>query len=1060
MTPGWIEEAIPDDAAKRASADAVRTRIGQALEVPVEAMNRETVSFAQQAWELALSDALEASDPDVDNVRQLAERAFQLARVLDAPAEPLAATRFLVKLGCLGLLADRQADAARLLSDHAPHQAEEDDVWGDRTQAAIWNAWLRLIRKRGWADLDAVDTLIGDLREAQQEYEGNYLNADAPEARTRAWELVALYHTAHAAEILSAFATTGSSGGRFDVRQQLDGQFDRALTACERGELIELEVLLRILRAGALKLVSNSIWTVTRAVNSRVSEFVQSVVSRGRQNPMFEVLPPQREALYEQGLLGSSTRSVVVSLPTSSGKTLIAQFRILQALNQFDREGGWIAYLAPTRALVNQMTRRLREDFGPLGISVERVSPALEVDGLEADLLRERNEDSRFRVLVATPEKLDLLIRQGWEEAIDRPLTLVVVDEAHNLQQDERGLRLELLLATVNRECRYAQFLMLTPFLDDAEVLSRWLDPSSHGEVRLEVEWIPNDRSIMLSHVHQAEGRAAFSIELEALHTSHPTLHSKVPFLLGTDRPLGLSWSAVRNSPNKLAAATAELLKDRGSSIILAQRTDYAWSVAKTLYDGQSNNADTPTNMPASVALVRDFLSEEMGDDFPLVRYLEHGVGVHHSGISEDCRVLIEWLLEKGDIPYLVATTTISQGVNFPVASVILASHQYPYGQDIPPEDFWNVAGRTGRIGQGDLGIVALASTDENRASVLRQFVNRQVASFDSTLVKMALAAKDAITAGDLRELSYLPAWSGFLQYLAHSYRQIDDPDLFAREVEQVLRGALGYQQLRNREPELAEDLLDAVGVYAQGLSGKPLSLVDATGFSWESVNATLQRVGEVGVSADSWDGATLFTGASRDLRHMMGVILQVPELRENLKFAVGGLKVDGGLLAQVTSDWVQGRQLPEIADEYFSSEGRSPEAAMTDCCKVIYGKLAPTVSWGLSALQSLTLGDTLDQMSEAEAETVRNLPSRVFYGVNSDAAIALRLLGVPRGAATPLSARLPTAQRGEAVAQIRNELSEMAEQDWQVALGVKGGLYRSVWRILEGVHEEPRSEN
>ena len=1047
MTPSWIEAAIPGDVSQEAAAEATRTRIGEALEVSVETIDRDSVGFVQQAWELALFDALETSDPDLDEIRQLAERAFQLVRVLGSPQEPLSGARFLVKVGCLGLLADRQADAARLLSNHTPHEADAQDTWGERTQAAIWSSWVRLIRKDGWTDLDAIQVLVTDLRAAQREFEGDYLDADAGgEARARAWELVALYHVAHAAEVLAEFATTGSSEGHFDVRQQLDGQFDRALTACGRGELVELEVLLQLLRAAATRLIDNSIWTVTRAVNSRVTDFVQSVVSRGRRQPLFEVLPPQRQALREQGLLGSSTRSVVVSLPTSSGKTLIAEFRILQALNQFDREQGWVAYLAPTRALVNQMTRRLREDFAPLGISVERVSPALEVDGLEAALLTERDEDSHFRVLVTTPEKLDLLIRGGWEKEIGRPLTLVVVDEAHNLQQGDRGLRLELLLATINRECRFAQFLLLTPFLDDAEVLSQWLDPSSHGEVRLAVDWVPNDRSIMLSHARAAERRGAFSIELEALHTTHPTLYSQAPFGLETDRPLGLSWSAVKGSPNKIAAATAELLKDRGSAIILAQRTDYAWGIAKALYEGQGTDVD----MSPAIELVRDFLAEEMGETFPLVKYLERGVGVHHSGISEDCRVLIEWLLEKEDISYLAATTTISQGVNFPVASVILASHQYPYGEDIPPQDFWNVAGRTGRIGQGDLGIVALACADDDRAVVLRDFVNRQVAGFDSTLVKMALAARDAISGGDLSHLSYMPAWSGFLQYLAHSYRQIGDPHLFATEVEQVLRGALGYQQLRDREPELAEGLLDAVGIYAEGLAGKPLSLVDATGFSWESVSATLARVGEAGISADSWDGATLFTGASNDLRRLMGLILEVPELRENLDFALGGAKVNGALLAQVTSDWVQGRQLADIAEEYFVRKG-PPEAAMTDCCKVIYGRLAPTVSWGLSALQSLTLGDALEQMPEADAETVRNLPSRVFYGVNSDSAIALRLLGVPRGAATPLAESLPAAQRGESVARLRHDLAEMAESDWKAAIGEKGGLYRSVWRVLEG---------
>lgn len=1052
MTPGWIEEAIPNTVSDQASADAVRTRIADALDVPVDPFDERSVSFAQQAWELALFDALEDPDADADSTRQLAEHAFQLLRVISPPREVPDASRFLARLGCLGLLADRQADAGRVLSAHALPTEQADGEWGRRAETVIWNAWLRLIRKSGWEDFDAVTASIDGLRGAQEEFEQGYLAVAGPAARGRAWELVALYHLAHAAEIVAEFSTTGVAEGHFDVRAQLDSQFDRALTACRRGELVELEVLLRLIQASASRLVENSIWTVTRAVNSRVTDFVQSVVKRGRERPLFEVLPPQRHALRERGLLGSATRSVVVSLPTSSGKTLIAQFRMLQALNQFDRERGWVAYLAPTRTLVNQITRRLREDFSPLGISVERVSPALEVDSLESSLLTDREEDSQFRVLVTTPEKLDLLIRGGWEEEIGRPLTLVVVDEAHNLRQDARGLRLELLLATVNRECRFAQFMLLTPFMEDAEVLGRWLAPESHEEVKLSVEWVPNDRAIMLSSARRGKGRGAFSVELESLHTTRRTLSSEARFDLDTDRPLGLSWSDVNGTPSRIAAATADLLKERGPSIILAQRPDHAWSIARTIYEGQPATDDA---VSPDVALVRDFLAEELGEDFPLVSYLERGIGVHHAGIAEDARILQEWLLGRNELDYLAATTTIAQGVNFPVATVILASHQYPYGQDMPPEDFWNVAGRTGRIGQADLGIVVLAAKDEERAEALRNFVNRQVAGFDSTLVKMALAAQVAISEDDLSRLSFTPGWSSFLQYLAHSYRQIGDPALFASEVEQVLRGALGYQQLRADRPELAEDLLGAVGVYAEGLSGKPLSLVDATGFSWESVNATLARLGEAGVGAEAWDGGTLFNPGNADLRKLMGVILQVPELRENLDFALGGTQVNGALLAEVTSEWVQGRKLTEIAEEHFRKPKGSPESAMTDCCKVIYGKLAPTVSWGLSALQSLTLGEEIENMSEADAAEVRNLPSRVFYGVNSDPAVALRLLGVPRQAASPLSGRLEGLRRGDSLASVRQDLSGLAEEDWNEAIGPEGGLYRSVWRVLEGGHDE-----
>ncbi|MDX6636170.1 MAG: hypothetical protein QOF06_2373 [Solirubrobacterales bacterium] len=1051
MTPSWIQDAIPQEVSERASADAVRTRIADALEISSDPLDERSITFAQQAWELALFDALEESDVDTDAVRAIAEKAFQLLRVLSPPRDAPSANRFLVRLGCLGLLADRQADAARLLSAHALPDEPAGDDWGGRTQAAIWTAWIRLIRKFGWEDFDAVRASIEELKATQKEFEVDYLGIGLAQARARAWELVALYHLAHAAELLAEFSTTGGVGRHYDIREQLDSQFDRAINGCRRGELVELEVMLRLVRASAYRLIDNSIWTVTRAVNSRVTDFVESVVERGRQQPLFEVLPPQRHALREKGVLGSATRSVVVSLPTSSGKTLIAQFRMLQALNQFERERGWVAYLAPTRTLVNQITRRLREDFAPLGISVERVSPALEVDSLESSLLTDQEEDSQFRILVTTPEKLDLLVRGGWEKEIDRPLTLVVVDEAHNLRHDARGLRLELLLATINRECRYAQFLLLTPFMEDAEVLGKWLAPESHEEVRLAVEWVPNDRAIMLSAAQKGETRGTFSIELESLHTTHQTLVAEQSFDLPTDRPLGLSWSAVNDSPSKIAAATAELLKERGPSIILAQQPNHAWSIAKTLYDGQPEVASVSHN----VELVREFLADELGEDFPLVSYLARGIGVHHAGISEDARMLQEWLLEENELRFLAATTTVAQGVNFPVASVVLASHQYPYGKDMPPEDFWNVAGRTGRIGQADLGIVALAAKDEEKAEVLRGFVKRQVAGFDSTLVQMAITAQIAISEGDLSRLSFEPEWSNFLQYLAHSFRQVGDPTLFAAEVEQVLRGALGYQQLRARSPELAESLLGAVDIYTEGLTGKPLSLVDATGFSWESVSATLARLGEAGLGATVWDGRSLFTGPNENLKKLMGLILQVPELRANLDFVPGGLELSGSLLAEVTRDWVQGRKLTEIAEEYFTKSNGGPESAMTDCCKAIYGKLAPTVSWGLSAFQSLTLGEEMEQMSETEAQEVRNLPSRVFYGVNSDSAIALRLLGVPREAATPLAAHVPSVQSGESIARVRRDLANLPEKDWSAAIGTKGGLYRSIWRILEGEQNE-----
>lgn len=94
-----------------------------------------------------------------------------------------------------------------------------------------------------------------------------------------------------------------------------------------------------------------------------------------------------------------------------------------------------------------------------------------------------RDPAAAFRILVGTPEKIDLLLRGGWEAKIGRPLTLVVVDEAHNLSSGDRGLKLELLLATINRECRNSQFLLMTPFIENGDEVARWLSPDSHADM-------------------------------------------------------------------------------------------------------------------------------------------------------------------------------------------------------------------------------------------------------------------------------------------------------------------------------------------------------------------------------------------------------------------------------------------------------------------------------------------------------------------------------------------------------------------------------------------------
>lgn len=1047
----WILDSLNPELLQRARTEVSRRLIDSALGLVREWEDDNNLLFVAEALELAVIDLLD-NEMEIDSLRQVSAEAFQLLRVLPRPENPLESAKACLRLACLGVIGERGVDARRVLKE-APWPALplDSESWGERTLATILEAWLRIIRKDGWSDLDAVQAQVVALRQQQVNYEAEYLDARQPIARTAAWELVALYHLSKAAELLAIFTTQGEIDGRFDARQQLEAQFDRALTACGRAELVELDSMVRLLARAAQQLVDNCIWTVTRAVNSRVTRFVHQLVSRETGKPIFEMLPPQRRTLREAGLLGSGHRAVVVNLPTSSGKTIIAEFRILQALNQFDHEKGWVAYLAPTRALVNQVATRLRRDFAPLNINVEKVSPALEVDGLEATFLTDREDATQFRVLVTTPEKLDLMLRGGWEETIGRPLTLVVVDEAHNLAQPGRGIKLELLLATINRECRYAQFLLLTPFIPNAAEIARWLAPDSNSDIELGVDWRPNDRAIVLSHPRQGAIKGDFSLELETIHTSKQTLHIPEKMPLAAVRPLGVTWSQAKGNASKLAAATAQVMKDRGPIIVLAGTIPNTWNLAKNFMH-PGNKAVT---IHEDVQLVQRYLERELGEGFALCELLEYGVGIHHSGFSDEAKALIEWLFERELINVLVSTTTIAQGVNFPVSGVVMAAHQYPYGEDMPPEDFWNLAGRAGRVDHGSVGIVALAATDEEKASKLRDFVGQQVTSLNSTLIAMVQAAIATGAPLELHRLFHLPEWSAFLQYLAHTYRQIGDPQRFANEIEQVLRGTLGFQNLRRTRSDWANRLVASVQAYGERISGKSLKLVDSTGFSWETVSITLGKLSAERITEEVWDANHLFGRDNRNLRKLMGILLAVPELRENLEAATGGRGQDGDRLACMVRDWVNGATLPEMAQEYFATtaEGKAvkPNDALTNCCKNVFGKLTQTASWGLAALQTMTFDDRFDQLAEADQQTLRNLPARVFYGVNTDEAIALRLLGVPRGAAQPLAQTLNTP-RNLPLPQLRSRLAQTDASLWTQSLGESGQDYFKVWKMLEGV--------
>ena len=1000
--------------------------------------NPDAVTFSAPAIELvALRLALEGDDGATIACREAFEllRAVLQDRGTRSRLPELEVARIRTRAAVFGVLGELRAQTRQLL-DEAADVAVENARWGTTAELAVLKVWQLLIRKHGWGDLDQLRQIIRRVRDQQATYEPQYLEQHA-EARD-GWKLVAAYHLLRAAEIVSEYTERGSADALFDPVEQAELHFDRARDAATEASDADLSFLVCLLDLVTRSLVERSIWRVVRGAGTRATAFVERLVSRANDKPFLDLLPPQHKALIDEGLMGTGRRSVVISLPTSAGKTLVAEFRILQALDSYEAQLGWVVYTAPTRALVNQMTARLRRDFAPLGIRVERFSPALEVDSVEAEIL-DASEDP-FRVVVTTPEKLDLLLRGGWVSDLGRPLSLVIVDEAHNLSAGSRGLKLELLLATINREERDASFLLMTPFIPNAAKIASWLDPVNNQAVELGLEWLPNDRVVGLAKLEKTARRGDARVVAETLLTSAPSLHTEQIVELAKGRPLGLSYSKL-NAPTVLATAAAQALSQRGSTVTLVGQPRYSWTVAERLADSVDHEIQDDL-----IKSVGDLLADEYGHEYPLARFLRKGVAVHHAGLSDDVRLMIEALAEHGTLRHIVATTTLAQGINFPISNVVLGSYQYPYGVNMPSEDFWNIAGRAGRVNHGQPGVILLAAHNSERETALRDYLMSAAVELNSTLITMVKTALDRYGTLDLARLSFMGEWSSFVQFITHTYRMVG-ARTFSVRVEQVLRGTLGFRELRASQPVLADALVQSVRNYTAQLSGKPISLVDSTGFSWESVSATLGRMADYGVD-DQILGDELFAERSPALSKAIGVLLQVPELREQLVEKLDSAQSQGDFLSRVVKDWVGGMRLGDLADNYFAagSDGaqRNHTDALTLCCQRLFGAILPTVSWGLSALQALAMAGRADEELTSHS---RDVPSYVYYGVDTREAVAFRLFGVPRAAALALAR---TFGAGRGTEELRQFLATSSPDDWTRALGKVGQSYYDAWRLVE----------
>lgn len=944
-----------------------------------------------------------------------------------------------------GLLSHRQPELRfRLQNIDLSSPASSSLSWDEYLEVEIKRAVLLTVRKaNGYSDLDTSAEIISRLRSEQQDNEATLHDIEDPVIRqASAIRALALYNCAKAVELTNDFV------------RGVNGKALRRRRASSRGIKDEIDKFIFNAREitsgfdplfrkemGQLGqachcLIDASVFSLT--LPGRVRDFVSDLSSRDADDPVLELWFAQREAINSR-LLDPTRTAMVISMPTSTGKTLLAELAIIQTYH--DEPDSRIVYLAPTRALVTQVSLTLKKDLQKQGLKVRVATPAFELNPVESEILK-----SDFDILVTTPEKLDLLIKVDHESVGD--ISLVIVDEVHNMADKERGAGIELLLATLRRE-RECRFLLMTPFAENAKDLSIWLGEDRGAHIVL--DWKPNDRVIgVFTKGKKVPKKDERYLIFKTLASAHSDCPSDVAFDLGI---------VPENTKNKKLIAVEGVKKwasvKKGGVLLLASSRKNATERAMLLAEDRLQSDDS-----RSVDLVCRFLNTEAGVKHPLSMLLRKGVAFHHAGLSPEARYFVERLVEDGSISIICATTTLAQGVNFPLSAAVIEDYHRHFQkkglwqyEEIMPWEFWNIAGRVGRTLKDSLGTIAFISAGYKDSSGIkdidniREYLKKDAGIIVSSLIDTLKTLQDEKIIFNTELIRNNRSLSAFFQYLIHALAVAGKEEV-SRELENLLRSSFVFLEAQKESQALADRLIRLARDYVDDLVGKKgtrlsgfAKMADGTGFSSPSVDLIFASWKDR-VSPTEWSPRTLFhaDGTPDDiLSEAMKTLGKVPEIR--LGSDEAGI-FDPVRIARITTAWVNGASLFEIAKLEFKND-------LLECTRHIYSTISSLVPWGLRAIQKVTFSGR-DDVAWEEMDMI---PAMVLHGVRSKEAVALRMLNIPRFIAENMAAHIRASNIR--LNNIDEWLTKTSPDDWAKFVprgaAVSGPELKLLWEIIDG---------
>lgn len=375
-------------------------------------------------------------------------------------------------------------------------------------------------------------------------------------------------------------------------------------------------------------------------------------------------LTPPQTAAIRAGLLRG--KNLVVSAPTASGKTLIAELALLN----WWLKGHKGVYATPLKTLASEKAMEFKY-WESLGLKV----------GLTTGDFDEPGEWlGQYDIVVATYERLDSIFRlkPSWISNVG----VVVIDEFHMVGDYERGPIVEFL--TVRALRLGAQLIGLSATIGNPDELSEWV----------KAELVTSDwRPVKL---------------IEGYYSKYS---KTIEFMDGRSEPVK------GPVPHHVARET---FRNGYQSLIFVHSRHKAEKLARTL----------AVRFGAPTLTTHDIVSQLEKSEAPRIEknnlkdLVQRGVAFHHAGLSHASRSIIENAFREGTLKIVVATPTLAAGINLPARRVLVYTKRYEggYMRPISVAEYKQMAGRAGRPQYDPFGeaIIADAPTTEYALKFIR----------------------------------------------------------------------------------------------------------------------------------------------------------------------------------------------------------------------------------------------------------------------------------------------------------------------------------------------------